>query len=236
MVKIAAKITSWSMSRFNDYTKCPALAKYKHIDKLKEPGNEAMQRGTEIHKLAEDYVKGLIPKLPAPLALFKDEFTKLKKVYKVQSLPIFVEDQWAFKADWSETQWNNWADCWLRVKVDLAYQTDADSLQVVDYKTGKMNDYKAAEYMMQLELYALAALQLSINPNLTVFPKLWYLDQGVQYPPEPIKYVKKDLPELKKKWLARVKPMLNDTKFAPRASNNCRYCYFSAAKAGPCKY
>ena len=47
-----------------DYHKCPALAKYKHVLKLKEPDNEAMAGGTLAHKQAEDYTTGKLKKLP----------------------------------------------------------------------------------------------------------------------------------------------------------------------------
>ena len=38
------KFTSWSFSRYMDYKGCPAKAKYKHLDKLQEPPNDAMAR------------------------------------------------------------------------------------------------------------------------------------------------------------------------------------------------
>src|SRR5438067_215956 len=88
-------LTSWSFSRFSDYSTdlggCPAKFKYKHLLKLAEPPNAAMQRGSDIHKEAEDFTKGKLPKLPPNLQLFKDEFAQLKK-QKVK----FVEEQWAF--------------------------------------------------------------------------------------------------------------------------------------------
>jgi RecB family exonuclease len=65
------KITSWSFTRYNTYSQCPAKAKFKFIDKLKEPDSPQMQRGTDIHKLAENYVKGEIVRLPKELVLFK---------------------------------------------------------------------------------------------------------------------------------------------------------------------
>ena len=51
-------ITSWSFSRYSDYQQCPAKAKYKHVLRMKEPPNDAMARGTAIHTMAEDYIKG----------------------------------------------------------------------------------------------------------------------------------------------------------------------------------
>ncbi len=49
------KITAWSFSRYGDYQKCPLMAKFKAIDKIKEPSNKYLKRGTAIHKEAELY-------------------------------------------------------------------------------------------------------------------------------------------------------------------------------------
>ena len=68
------QFTSWSFSRYMDWRGCPAKAKYKHLDKLAEPPNAAMERGSMIHKLAEDYTLGVLKRIPAELKAFADEF------------------------------------------------------------------------------------------------------------------------------------------------------------------
>src|SRR5512133_3862286 len=97
------QITSWSFSRYSDYKRCPAFAKYKHLDKLPEAPSTAMARGSEIHGLAEQYSLGKLKALPNALSGFKDEFAAIKKI-KAK----IVEQQWAFTADWQPTEWNNW--------------------------------------------------------------------------------------------------------------------------------
>ena len=100
MKKIPAKqITAWSFSRYSDYKQCPLKAKLKHIDKITEPKNEAMERGAAIHDLAEKYIKGTISRLPSDLTLFKAEFAKFKKQYKKVINGMVVEDTWAFTED-----------------------------------------------------------------------------------------------------------------------------------------
>lgn len=238
-------VTAWSFSRYTDYTQCPQRFKFKHIDRMKEPGSAAMDRGTAIHTMAEQYVKGEIAKLPAELVAFKDEFAKLRKMYKAKKFPMIVEDNWAFTREWEETEWDNWAECWVRIKLDLAYYVDGKNLKVTDYKTGKMNDFKSAEYMEQLELYALAALLMSNVPDVTVWPEIMYLDHGVVYSGPvgaPVSYTAADIPRLSKLWEKRVKPMFNDTRYAPTANHGCKWCYFGQKgkieKSGPglCKY
>ena len=239
LTKVAKAVTSWSFSRYGDYKKCPLAFKLKHIDKIQEPKSAAMQRGIDIHNLAEAYVVGKIAKLPPELALFKDEFAKLRKMYKAKKLPMIVEDNWAFTADWEETQWNDWVRCWVRIKLDCAHYAEANVMFVTDYKTGKMSEYKNVEYMEQLELYALAALLMAADPdNVVIKPRLLYLDSGDTYPPpgQEISYTAADLPKLKKVWEQRVKPMMTATNFPPRANDGCRWCFYGQsgkAKGGP---
>lgn len=215
------KITSWSYSRFSVYDKCPAKAKYKFIDKLPEPPAPAMERGNVIHKLAESYTKGEIKKLPPELKLFKNEFANLKK-----SNPI-VEESWAFTKDWLKTVWNDWANCALRIKVDAGC-VDGTDLHIIDHKTGKKRD----SYDTQLSLYAAPAP--IIFPKIKkIFTHLWFLDSGETVTNE---YDAKDAPQLRADWDKRVQPMLNDTRFAPKPSHECRWCPYSKSKGGPCKF
>lgn len=228
------KITSWSFSRYAQYKACPAAAKFKFLDKLKEPQSEAMARGERIHKLAEDYAKGKIPKLPAELKLFKDEFKRLKA-----EKSKFIEESWTFKSDWSQTSWDDWSGAWLRVKMDAAYlNVEHNALVVVDNKTGRFSDYKKSEYEEQLQLYGLAGLKQFPTVDL-VSPRLWYLDHGIVHPnPEEyeIEYKRSDEAYLDKLWRAKVKPMLSDTTFKPTPGDACRFCHFKKEAGGPCVY
>jgi hypothetical protein len=215
------KITSWSYSRFSTYTKCPAKAKYKFIDKMPDPGGPAMERGILIHKLAEDYTTGKIKKIPPELLKFKDQFAELKK-----SKPI-VEQTWAFTKDWLKTVYNDWQNCALRIKTDAAC-IDGDTLYIIDHKTGKKYD----DNKEQLELYA-AGGGLWFPKVKKIITSLWYLDSGDTYEQS---FDAADTPKLRAEWDKRVEPMLNDTRFAPKPSHECRWCPFSKAKGGPCKF
>ena len=200
-----------------------------------------MLRGAAIGKMAEDYVKGTLAKLPPELKLFKAEFAMLRKQYKKSINGMVVEDNWAFTKDWSETMWNDWTNCWVRIKLDCAHHIEDDVMVVTDWKTGKFRREMQDQYLMQLELYALAALIL--HPHLReVRPRLGYLDAGVWYPEQdkPIVYTRDDIPKLKKVWEKRVKPMLNDKIFAPKPNQFCNWCHYrksnKAAGGGQCKF
>jgi hypothetical protein len=227
--------TSWSFSRFNAYARCPLAAKLSNLDKLPQPESAAMSRGDAIHKQAASYISKEIRKLPDSLKLFDGLFNDLRGRYGDD---VTVEDTWAFRDDWSVTDWNDWAECWLRIKTD-AVRLSGSHMDVMDWKTGKYApQYNTADYTLQLDLYSLGALLMygAAVPDLTVSPHLVYLDHGIVHPENPKLYRMNDLPRLKQEWKNRVRPMLNDKTFAPNPGQQCRFCSYSKEKNGPCIY
>lgn len=242
---ISNKATSWSFSRYSDYKQCPLKFKLKHIDKIKEPGSPAMQRGADIHDMAEDYIKGKSRRLPKELAHFKEEFQFFRKQYKKAINGMVVEDTWAFTKDWDRTTWDDWTHCWIRIKLDCAHTEEDDLLIVTDWKTGKFRPDMNEDYIEQLELYALAALLLHEHIN-RVMPRLAYLDEDYIYPEEESReqedliFTRKDIPKLKKLWEKRVRPMMNDKSFAPKPNDKCHWCFYRCSNknsgGGQCKF
>jgi hypothetical protein len=231
-------VTAWSFSRYSDYKQCPLRFKLKHIDKIKEPESPAMMNGLRVHTMAEEYIKGKLKKLPPELVGLKEELAKLQKLYKRKTLPMIVEDQWGFDKTWNEAAWDDWANCWLRIKLDCAHYEEGNVLYIRDWKTGKMSMFKNTEYMEQLELYALCALLMSVVEDVVVVPEIGWTETGEFYPPENarITFSRADIPRLKKLWEKRIAPMFNDKTFAPKPNKGCQWCHYSAAKAGPCKF
>lgn len=226
-IKALPRITAWSLSRFNTYEQCPALAKYKFIDKRAEPKAPAMERGGQIHKLAENYVRHKQEVLPTELALFEEEFSFMKDT------ECAVELELCFDKKWQQIDWFSPA-AYCRIKID-AIIFNNNIATVVDHKTGK---FKVSEgYMLQLDLYALGTL-LAYPAIDTVIPVLWYLDAGEIFPaPEDqVVYKRSQLDELKAAWDERVQPMLNDTQFLPLPNSGCKWCHFSKNKGGPCEF
>ena len=236
------KITSWSYSRFNLWDECAFKANQKFIKKIAEPGSPQMDRGNIVHKALENYLKGYASKLVLdkqcqPKA-FGTLFKKIRDKRKADPASVFVEDTFAFRSDWSETTWNDWDGCWLRVKIDCAtVDGDVDDVKVHvrDWKTGRFRENDSAKYALQLDLYALGSLiKYQTAKSVTVTPSLVYLDEGIEYSPRA--YDLSDLPRLKKEWSARVKPMLADTKFVPKPNNWCGRCFYRKDNGGACKF
>ena len=255
----------WSFSRYAVYALCPAQARYKFIDKIPEASSRPMERGSLIHKQAECYIKGLtcpvlnddpdvaLPKLgrdgsipagtamhrkgvlPPPLAKFADLFKEQAALYKKKAVIQSVEDSWAFTKDWESCSPTDWDRCWVRIKVDRAYEVAGKVLIIRDWKTGRFHDDLHEEYLKAIQLYALGGL-LKYPHIKKVKPFLDYLDAGCTHPEEPLEYDRSDIPKLKKIWEDRVTPMFNDGIFAPRPNSKCTWCSYGASKGGPCKY
>lgn len=224
------QFTAWSYSRLNDYEKCPLMAKLKHLDKHKEPGNKAMDRGAMIDKLAEDYSTGVISKLPEELKLFKKEFAELRKIKKL----LNVQQNLALDVNWQPTDWFA-PNAWLRIKMDVYYDLTKQAIRkIIDYKTGQIR----GENQAQLELYAVGGLAYAPKSIETFETELWYLDQGHI---EPMVYTRDEASQLKAIWLRKTKKMFADKSFKPTPGDHCRWCWFGQSKkqaGGPglCKY
>lgn len=231
------QFTSWSYSRYRDYKRCPLFAKLKHLDKVSEgPSSPAMERGSAIGAMAEDYVKGVLKKLPVELAMFEKEFYAVRAM-KMKN--VWAEESWCFNRQWQQVAWNDWDNVWLRVKMDLCgLDTATNVLVPVDHKTGKYREYELGSYLEQLEIYALGGL-CRMPAVQGASPRLWFLDEGLEYPQcngDEMYYSRAELPLLTKKWERNVKPMFEDTTFRPKPNDKCRYCAYSISKGGTCKF
>ena len=81
-------INNWSYTKLIDYEQCPYRVKLKHIDKVPEERAEAAERGTTIHQLAEDFVRGKLKDLPSELRHFAAEFAVLRDEFKAGNVSL----------------------------------------------------------------------------------------------------------------------------------------------------
>lgn len=230
------KITAWSFSRWDCYQQCPRKAKYKFIDRLAEPSSPALDRGTALHLLCEQYLRGIKKTVPKDIKLIEPQLKSLKKA---GALP---EAEFAFDVNWQPVSWFD-KSAWLRVKADAVVPPISDAeepvVMVDDFKSGgkvEANGEVVAkeEYPLQLELYSTAGL-LTYPTAKRAKTSLIFIDHGKVVEMED-QFTQKDLPSLKKRWEARVKKMLNDVKFKPTPGNACRWCHFRKQNSGPCEF
>lgn len=236
----SARLKSWSFSRYGDYKTCPRKAKLKHLDRVPEPGNmprEALDRGSRVHKAGEEYLKAdCAVAIPDGYGKFEVQMRDLR------AKKAKAEEAWGFNEalaplpDWFHPS------TWLRTKVDAYYATARGAvLTIIDFKTGRMKN--VAEYLEQLELYALSGLRRFPKVK-TVLTDLWFLDHGqmVGAGHDDVGiYQRADAERLDKLWRSRTRMMLADTVFAPTPGLHCKWCPYSKhridehGKAGVCE-
>lgn len=220
------RITAWSFSRYKDWVQCPLKARLKHVERMKEPGNAAMERGSAIHKLAEDYANRIINVIPPELEKFRKELDAARR------LDPICEAEWGFRQDWTPTGWFG-KDVWCRVKTDLLYSEKAKKgadavLCIVDHKTGE----PYPDHADQLSLYALSGL-IKVPTAEVVRSSLWYLDNGAR---TDLEWGREQLPALMEEWNDRTAPMMNDTTYQAKPNNKCQWCHFRKNNGGPCQW
>lgn len=218
-------VTAWSYSRYADYQQCPLRFKLKHIQKMKEPGSPAMQRGSDIHKEGENYLtaKKKPRSVPKSYANFTEEMEQLR------GLDPLCEQQWGFTSKWAPTGWFG-NDTWLRIVCDVVVLYDDHTVDLIDFKTGRKYDTNEE----QVELFSCAPFIKW--PEVTdVRTRLWYLDADKDN--EVIRdYTRGDFEGIRKGWEKKVVPMFKDKRFAPTPNAKCRWCAFSKDKGGPCPF
>lgn len=195
-----------------------------------------MDRGAAVHKEAADYLAGVVRTIPPALREFKELFAGIRKDAKnAKRFVVTVEDDWAFRDDWTPTRWDDWDHCWARIKVDASrLNRETGELEIWDWKTGRYRDDKHSEYLEQLDLYALGAMY-AIPDVVTVKPKLVYVDIGHVHH-SVSDYNMEDRDSLAKAWGNRVRPMLRDKVFKASPGPPCRFCTFAKSKGGPCTH
>jgi RecB family exonuclease len=228
-----ATLTSWSFSVYTQYIKCPysiCLEKIQRI-RITEPENPAFVKGNRMHAGADTFIGsiGKAPPIPAELVPIKDKLVKYRK------LKARTEQEWAFDRQWNAVAWNDWDKAWLRIKTDVCADTlEPPTVDIVDWKSGKQYD----DHRQQRSLYAMGGLQLvqlgalaGGSKDTTLTAQHVYIDTG-QAATET--YKMKQLPALKREWMARIEQMMSDTVYTPKPGSACRWCKFGKSKGGPC--
>lgn len=215
----------WSYSSWSSYHKCAFQYYCTKILNIKEPpsDNRALIRGIELHKKQEGYFKGDVTSLPREFKPFLSHYKAVKRLNPV------VEKFWGVSEDWVPMNWHSW----VVMKMDAAIiprSSNQMMLWIQDLKSGR--EYVDA-HAKQADLYV--AIGSALFPKFkTAVAEFWYIDQG--YPIE-YEYTKRMVIELRKFWIDQGRKLLKRKKeYLPNPSeDNCKWCFLSAAKGGPCK-
>lgn len=220
-------VKAWSYSAWAMYALCPLKYKLAKIDKVPEPGSPAMQRGNEIHVGVAAYITGKAAGLPAAAMQHQVMVDLIEQLRAFPAQSREIEQQWGFTSNWQPTGWFA-KDTWFRSVLDAGVMYDDLTYEDVDFKTGK----RYGSNDEQMETQALSVM-VKFKPVLHVTTRLAYLDSGeFEFAEFPVSHKER----LKDKWEKKVAPLFNDTVFAPRPNEKCRFCSFSKSKGGQCAF
>lgn len=212
--------TRWSYSSVSTYEECPSKWKYSYIDNLPWPSSAAMARGTRMHTMAEDYVKGNINFCPPEIKKIGPLMEQLK------ARKAKTEEVWLLDKTWTPTE--DPAQAWVKAIIDV-HHIEGDTLYVKDYKSGRMYD----SHRGQLELYGIMGLLR--YPEVTrVATSAVYMDDGFEGMDGSI--IRAMLPKMIPVWEEKAQRMMADDTWEPRPSSACRWCSYKKENGGPCPY
>lgn len=211
-------VTKISYSKYALWQQCPRKFKYVYVDGLKEPSSEVLERGTQMHKEVEEYIK--LPSMPLPACAIglADYFIPLQG-------KAIAEEFWSADEDFEPTYGYDPATCYVG-KLDLHLDLDTELL-ICDVKTGKVRP----KQVDQLEFYAIMGFKRYPNAEKIVVD-LAYLDhnQVVSHT-----FLRTQLDTLIQSWRARLEPFRNELVFKPNPTALCGWCHFSSTKGGVCE-
>lgn len=170
-----ANVPSWSYSGLKQMATCPYSVYLQRVEKHKAPPSPALTRGSEVHDMCEQYLKGTVLEVPEEFKHWEDKLNELRDLTTKGT--CWPEKELAFNKDWEMTGWFA-DDCWCRFKADVIVQEDETSFRIIDWKTGRAhgNEFSHAE---QLKYYAVA-LGMAIPEAEFISASMYYLDQGTQ--------------------------------------------------------
>lgn len=224
-------VRAWSYSAVTVFEECAYRTYISRVKKIPEPSGAAADRGTAIHLMAEDYVKGKTDQVGPELKNHVADLEELRELFKEGK--VSLEGEWAFTVDWEKTGWMD-GNCWARIKLDAFVQVDATSGRVIDYKSGKKfgNEIKHGQQGL---LYAIAAFMRDPNLEYTTV-EFWYTDLPRKDTTKK-SYTREQalmfLPQFHKRGVK----MTTEKEFNPSPSkSNCRWCHFKTGETPECKW
>ncbi len=221
-----------SYSRISDFRQCKKKFKLKYVDKAQNFYDESLKgphliRGGNVHKELQGYIeKKKSGKELQKSSLPEVESTKVLINNLMQLYDIYPELQVAVNDKFNRVDWYS-KEAWFRVIFDVV--GFGKELLVIDWKTGKFNDYSGSlEEPGQLHLSSLIAM--AMWPGFE-FVKNGYIFLDFK------KTVMLDLNRgkhfdlLKEKLVEEHSTINAEEKFE---ENSGRFCYFCPANSAQC--
>ena len=185
-----------SSSKGNTWAGCHRLYKYTYVDKLPQPPQPAMQRGSFAHKVLENFHRAIMSQgEPSSRALlmsqcfrdtrmiqpFVSQLTSedlvevkemlqkyLQTTHMIASKTIYLEQKFKF----------SWMNLVLNGVVDRVDQLEKTSYEIIDYKTDKepptVEELQESDQLVLYDWW----LRTIVGKNADILVSFWYLRHG----------------------------------------------------------
>jgi hypothetical protein len=230
-------IKFWSNTSLDHFLECNYRSFLKSVKKLKvelseeeeEQKNKAMERGSSLHAVIEDYIQDITTTLPKSIKHRREIIEEYRQKYLEIGSTVAIEEEWAFGPTWNPMDWKDW-DTWVRIKIDAMMFESETSARIDDWKSGKKYGNEG-KHMRQLQTYCCAAF--------LKYPKLQHIKASMQYIDLGTDNVltRNVSREQSMAYLAKLEnqalAMTTCVDFRPSPNlHNCKYCPFSARILG----
>lgn len=219
-----------SWSRISDYRQCPHKFNLKYI--RKEPNFQLRDdqksihliRGNNVHKSLDGYVqtklKGEEPKISSMIEV-RNTIPIVEQI--IQRYDVMPEQSIAIDENFQLVDWYS-KNTWFRVIYDLiGFHKNAEaSILVIDYKTGKMNDYAGTMMELgQLHMFGLVAMALWPDHD-TVDAAYLYVDHKKAIRQSFIR--ERDFTTMKESLQSEHQKINEDQSFVAVKNEFCKWC------------
>lgn len=211
----------WSLSALGTFEKCAFKYKLKYIERLEENRSASASRGVGNHSLVEEFLKGTITSLPAELSYYQGFLTGLKQH------EIYPEHVITLNRKWESVPKDS-PEIWYKGVLDLKLIESTEAAVVYDWKTGKIYP----DHDDQKSIYSIGVF--SEHPSLfSVRAVHVYLDLGQNREKT---YHRDQVYSMRFFWERRVEKLERAPEYIPNPGFHCRWCSYSRANKGPCKF
>jgi hypothetical protein len=175
----------------------------------------------DLHKVVEDCILGSDAPLPDTISHYQTWLQQLR------GADAFPEHKVAINSRWESTSWDS-PDVFLRGVLDLKHTADPATINVYDWKSGKIYD----DHEDQRRLYS--AFTFAEHPDAyQVRASHVYLDLGKVVS---VDYHRDQMGAIRDNWDRRAAIVLGDTDYIPSPGYHCRWCSYSKANGGLCRF
>lgn len=211
---------SFSLTKITTHEKCALKYKFRYILNLPETKGPAAQRGVDLHKNIEDYIREEIP-LPAELSHYQSWLLSMRGDTSFPEHKIAVDEHWKV-CGWEDPH------AYMRSVIDLKYVYTPQSVVNYDWKSGKIYD----DHVDQKTLYA-AVVSAEHPEALEIRSIHVYVDLGKNT--EQV-YHRDQIPTMQQRWDQRIESVAEDSEYIPSPGYHCVWCGYSKKVGGPCRF